>query len=603
MPIQFPLSTLTLCRYLILFWLLVTSVDHAFASVDFPICFAEISSGAHGTTGGRDNEGNPVDDITKATAITYDLCIHACGRGCAAFSWTMFSPQFSAWLLPWPALVLQFPFGSRLQWDDCVSIILAIGSPCLAVYSLCLGMLNNNWVARRFDNIKYPNKAYAALVLLSLQQTSLRVTSEGGLLASLVVLPDNDEWWKELVERLSYAHTWSITGESHSSRISEYFVQLINPGVTSVLMVVVAYGVTIADAFSTLSTDPNRNGPGFAGVGCIWLWMLPVTVGYLLISPRCDAERITRALNNANKKLAYVASSAAPVKADSVNEMYALSLHPQRGSLYRDQEATAPIYNYDRVFAQALVVEEVAFAFQCATEKANKRIAVNSDPWVVEESGENKSIHPANRTGLADQVKMYCPPYARRSPWGPEVFSRCFKASMAAFALQWCTSGASILVVYATPTVGQYFCLGCRSLAYLLYASVATLIWAILVVSSILSHYATTHPVRGFPDVPHRLAAYVSILLRRFAKILAVCNTVWIVTALLLQFGNFFDRCWCNSNVLVLGKQKSHNVMFLGPDDISAMKTAWIGGVVLGLGGSGLFLTIFALSNDPPLPP
>jgi hypothetical protein len=44
-------------------------------------------------------------------------------------------------------------------------------------------------------------------------------------------------------------------------------------------MVVIAYGVTIGDAFSTISTDPNRNGPGFAGVGCIWLWMLPVTIG------------------------------------------------------------------------------------------------------------------------------------------------------------------------------------------------------------------------------------------------------------------------------------------------------------------------------------
>jgi hypothetical protein len=191
-----------------------------------------------------------------------------------------------------------------------------------------------------------------------------------------------------------------------------------------------------------------------------------------------------------------------------------------------------------------------------------------------------------------------------------------FKASFAALALQWCTSGASLLVVYATPTVGEYFCsclisadrnfflgLGCRSLAYLLYATVATIIWAILVVSSVISHYATTHPVSRSPDVPHRAAAHAAIFLRRFAQLLAVGNTVWIVTALLLQFANFFDRCWCNSNVLVLGESRAHNVMFLGADDIAAMRSAWIGGVVLGVGGSGLFLTVFTLSNNPPLPP
>jgi hypothetical protein len=262
------------------------------------------------------------------------------------------------------------------------------------------------------------------------------------------------------------------------------------------------------------------------------------------------------------------------------------------------------------------VVEEVAYAFQCATEKANKRITVNSESWVNESEPDLHTIDPANRKGSADQVEMYCPPYDRRSPWGAEVFSRMFKASFAALALQWCTSGASLLVVYATPTVGEYFCsclisadrnlflgLGCRSLAYLLYATVATIIWAILVVSSVISHYATTHPVSRSPDVPHRAAAHAAIFLRRFAQLLAVGNTVWIVTALLLQFANFFDRCWCNSNVLVLGESRAHNVMFLGADDIAAMRSAWIGGVVLGVGGSGLFLTVFTLSNNPPLPP
>jgi hypothetical protein len=190
----------------------ITSVS---ASVDFNQCFAEIKNGSYGMTGGTDNQGNPVPDITTATSITYELCIRACGKGGGAFSWSAFSQQFSAWLLPWLALLSQLPFGSRYKWDNLMSVILALGSPCLAAYSLALTVLNTKWVASRFANSKYPNSLHAIIILSSLQQTPLKVTTEGSLLASLVVLPENDAWWRELAEWLDYAdiHTWTIAGE------------------------------------------------------------------------------------------------------------------------------------------------------------------------------------------------------------------------------------------------------------------------------------------------------------------------------------------------------------------------------------------------------
>ncbi|KAJ6559107.1 hypothetical protein DFH09DRAFT_1161926 [Mycena vulgaris] len=565
-------------RYLILVWALAASAVSA--SVDFNKCFAEIRNGSYGTIGGTNNQGDPIPNITEATSITYDLCIRACGTGGGAFSWSAFSQQFSAWLLPWLALLSQFPFGSKYRWDNLVSVILALGSPCLAAYSLSLAVLNNKWVARRFANTKYPNAGHAALILSSLQQIPLKVTTGGSLLASLVVLPENDPWWKELAERLddADAHTWSIAA------------------VTSVAWVIIAYALTIIDAFSTISTDPNSNGQGLSGVGSIWLWMLPITIGYLQLSPRCDAERVTKALNRANK-IAYVASSNAAVNVDTVSDVRAISVHPYRGALYRDQDATAPIYNYARFLPFVQIVEEFASAFRYAAENARKRTAVNFEPW---EPDDGNTIHPANRKGSTTQVEAYCsvPDHvrrSRRSHWGPDVFSRFAIASIAALALQWSTTGASVLIVYFTPTVG----LGCRSGAYLLYGAVATLIWAILVVSSILSHYATTHP--EYPDLSHRAAAHLAVFLRRFAKVLATCNAAWIIAAFLLQFGNFYDRCYCNSDVLGLGK-RAHNVMVLEASDITSMKAAWIGGVVLAVVVSGLFLGFINVFIDPPLP-
>ncbi|KAJ7784477.1 hypothetical protein B0H16DRAFT_1492644 [Mycena metata] len=456
-----------------------------------------------------------------------------------------------------------------------MSVILALGSPCLAAYSLTLTVLNSKWLAQQFANIRYPNGRYAALVLSSLQQTPVMVTTEGGLLASLVVLPENDSWWTELVERLDYAdtHTWSIAG------------------VTSVAWVLIAYALTIVDAFSTISTDPNQNGQGLSGVGSIWLWMLPLTIAYLQISPRCDADRVTAALTRAND-ISFVAGPNGAVKANSVNEMRALSFHPYRGSLYSDQESTAPIYAYSRFFSFILVVEEFASAFHYATENSRNRRPV--DPNARWEPGDGKTIDPANRTGTAEQVEAYCaaPAYVRRSHWGRNALSRFLVASLAALALQWSSTGASVLIVYFTPTVGKSF-------AYLLYGAMATLIWWLLVLSSVTGHYATAYP--EFPEFSHRAAAGSSVFLRRVAKFLATLNAAWIITAFLLQFGNFYDRCFCNSDVLGLGKM-AHNVMVLEGSDISAMKAAWIGGVVLGVVVSSLFLGFINLFIDPPLP-
>ncbi|KAJ7175940.1 hypothetical protein C8R46DRAFT_1080123 [Mycena filopes] len=556
---------------------LIASADTVFASVDFNQCFADIRNGLHGTAGGTDNQGNPVPDVRNATSITYALCLSACGGGGGAFSWSAFSQQFSAWLLPWLALLSQFPFGSRYKWDNLMSVILALGSPCLAAYSLTLTVLNNKSLARRFANIEYPNGHYAAVILSSLQQTPILVMTEGSLLASLIVLPENDLWWTELVDRLDYAdtHTWSIAG------------------VTSVAWVIIAYALTIIDAFSTISTDPNSNGQGLSGVGSIWLWMLPLTIAYLQISPRCDAERVTTALNRANDIPFVAGPNGEAVKANTVNEMRALSFHHYRGSLYSDQESTAPIYAYSRFFSFNSVVEEFVFAFKYATQKAKDRKPV--DPTATWEPGDSKAIDPANRRGTAQQVEEYCaaPAYVRRSHWGPDVLSRFIIASAAALALQWSTTGASALIVYFTPTVG----LGCRSVAYLLYGGVATLVWWMLVLSSVTGHYATSYP--EFPDLSHRVAAMGSVVLRRVAKLLATLNSAWIITAFLLQFGNFYDRCYCNSDVLGLGKM-AHNVMLLEGSDISAMRAAWIGGIVLGISVSILFLGFINLFIDPP---
>jgi hypothetical protein len=45
--------------------------------------------------------------------LTYDQCLVKCGTGLGDINWGVFSQTFSAWLLPWIALMFQIPFGAE----------------------------------------------------------------------------------------------------------------------------------------------------------------------------------------------------------------------------------------------------------------------------------------------------------------------------------------------------------------------------------------------------------------------------------------------------------------------------------------------------------
>ncbi|KAF7291640.1 hypothetical protein HMN09_01255200 [Mycena chlorophos] len=547
----------------------------AHASVDFAKCFNETLSGVNGLDGLTDNRGNPVSNLSQATAMTYAACVANCGGGSSEFSWSSFSQQLGIWLLPWVALFSQFPFGCRKRLDNLVSVVLALGSPCLAAYSLALTALNTQWIGDRFDAIRYPNKQWAAVILSSLQQMPLRLNPEGDL-PSLVVLSDNDVWWEKLEDNLSYAdlHTWSIASA------------------TSIAWVIAAYALTVIDVFTT-GYDPSN---GLAGVGSVWLWMIPVSVGYLQLSPRCDAERVPKALRDADH-LIFVASPAGTVSAHSVTEERAFSIEwdSQNRALYADIEATAPIYNYARFLSFAHLVDEVASAFEAAAKKARQRIPVSGTEW---EAGDGKNIHPKNRGGSPDEVERYCaqPVYVRRSHWGTQVLSRFLLASAAGLFLQWGTAGGALTISYFTPTVA----LGCRAASYMIYGSAATLVWIILVMSSFLAHYAISPTRDRIPrTTSQRVAEWLSIFLRRTGKILATLNAAWIIVFYMLNFASFFNSCWCEAAVIGLGRRRAHIDMVLSRAEIGNMNAAWAGGIIFAVTASGMYWGFLSVNRKP----
>ncbi|KAF7368962.1 hypothetical protein MVEN_00222500 [Mycena venus] len=501
-------------------------------AVSFDQCIVDVRSGIWGNVGGTDNYGNPVSNISNATSITYELCILACGAGPEPFVWNIFSQQFSAWLLPFLALVAQLPFGATDKLDNVVSVLLSVGSPTLAAYSLALTVLNGHWIARRFSRFSPP----------------VKIETREGVLASLVVLPENDKWWTDVVEWLDYTHTFTISS------------------IASILWVTIAFLFTVIDSFTGTIEEETLNANG-QGVGSVYLWLLPVVIGWLQVGPKCDSTRLHRAIDRANHE-AYVADSDG--KSILANEAptshRAISLWKHRGSVHRDEQASPPVYNYARFFGWVQAVEEVYRVFEAASARAEEHDSVDPlVPWVLEEKGSRVS----------------------RSHWGPNVFSRFFVSSLLALCLTWATVGSAVIVVWFTPTRG----LGCRSGAYLLYGALSTVVWMMLVTSSALAHYSTqvAHDVEGqlVYTTSTRIAGKLSIILRRLGK-----------------GHRRLQRRLDRTRVSVLGLGRfAYDVIQLVDADISTMKTAWIGGVALAGGSSVLFVVFVNIFMNPPLPP
>ena len=554
--------------------------------------------------GKTDNHGNLLPPSTSnATAITYDLCVSQCGRGQEPFKWKIFSQQFSAWLLPWLALLSQLPFGANDKPDNLESMLLTLGSPTLATYSLALTVLNGRWIAKLFSTYRYSNVKHAVRILSSLQQSPLRVDTDDMLLASLIMLPQNDKWWEELVVWLEYTHTWSISAA------------------TSVAWVIIAYAFTIIDYFSqgvqnTLKTDGQP-------LGFLWLWLLPIVVGWLQLSPKCDSIRLHQAVDRANS-IAYVANpTSRPIKASNFSRKHAINIaRSELDETRLDEHSAPPIYNYARFlpWVKAVIVVSDAFGIICERDHHHDDPVVPGTEWRDRNSEGGDTL-----TGL--QVENYSLPrpgsvyHRRRHIWGLDssALSRMFIASSLAIILQWGTTGAAIIIVWFSPSIGEHIVtyhplsgtelslfllgLGCRAMSYIVYGGLSTLVWMILLMSSILTYYSTnthTHSFQGhfILELQARVARRLSIFLRRLGKLLAGINAVWIISTGLLQCSSVYDRCYCNSAVMGLGK-RAYYVILLVPGDVGGVRTAWICGSVLATGAAMIFAGFVALFIDP----
>ncbi|KAJ7257662.1 hypothetical protein C8J57DRAFT_1721033 [Mycena rebaudengoi] len=550
-----------LTRHLLLFLVLYVLVPSVRA--DCLAKFLALRGGGQPVAGGTDRLGNSVE-IVNATAMTYHLCVKTCGSGPSFRAWNIFSQRFSTWLLPFLALVSQLPFNGNNRRENSMAVLLNVGSPTLAAYSVILMALNNNWIVHRFSHISYPNARNAARILSTLHQVPLTVIVEEALLSSPVVLPENDQWWSVFILWLEVngGHTWTFVN------------------IASIGWVVIAFSLTVIDTFTINNTAPPLNSNGLA-VAFAWLWLLPVIISWLQVGRKADSFTLHRAFQNANSSVYAASANGRSVPVDSVSNSHAIAVARYPHSRRTDEHAPSPINNYARIFSWTLAADRVYVVFREASRRAEKLEPMNPNGvWI--KGDRDIQIRPENRRGSLDQVTAYTEDTSQQNSadWIYSAVFRIAVSSVLALILTWGTIGAAMLIQYFTPTKG-------KSGSYLIYAVLSTLAWILLVISSGLTSMIPEH---GIP-ARQRTVINLGTTLRRMGKVLAAMNAVWIVLVCVFQFIGLYDTCWCTSSAFSL-RSRAYSVTILTPADISGLWTPVVGGTILASGSVFLFVGI-----------
>ena len=161
----------------------------------------------------------------------------------------------------------------------------------------------------------------------------------------------------------------------------------------------------------------------------------------------------------------------------------------------------------------------------------------------------------------------------------------------------------------------------------MIYGVTSTLVWILLLSSSVLSYYAH-HLVDGqHPQTPSAAGENIEMVerahlnagtdepsvrirtpfiarvanwLRWIGKFLAIFNAIGVVTNSIFQFVGVYDNCYCDSSVYRWGSL-AFNVIMPTQGDISLAQSAWGGALALGLTCCAFFVgTIYVIRDSLP---
>ena len=183
------------------------------------------------------------------------------------------------------------PFETKDKPTNFIALLLALGSPSLVAYSLSLTILNTRRINQKFRQIKEESQILhrplqikamkaARFILIEMQHVPIRVhNGRRREIAQLIVHPDNWAWWCSLRQKLlTTKRKWTYS----------LYAQ--------VGWVCISQLLAIIDFFTSASSDSSI-GIGLA-INSLWLWMIPIVLGWVYVGNQNHAESVKAALTD-----------------------------------------------------------------------------------------------------------------------------------------------------------------------------------------------------------------------------------------------------------------------------------------------------------------
>jgi hypothetical protein len=371
----------------------------------------------------------------------------------------------------------------------------------------------------------------------------------------------------------------------------------------------------VVDSFADFNNFMAVSGDTGYSILSVWSHLVPLVVGWLQVGSQPEANHLRDALEEANSKL-YVQMPSKPTLASDVPGRRVRAIEYAKHDIHRlhgDERRSVPIFNYARVFVWSRQADFIRRLYQNASGKADMHVPVNGGDWDVNDPSQNE-------TGNVNQVVQYClgdnlaPPtpddqgslsigvaerHVALPLWAPGVFERVSIAAVLGIGLQWGTigtlfgsfslnftlstaiPGAAILIQYETPPVG----LGCRSLTFVIYGAISTIVFLSLFLASILSHCARARP----KSHSRTILGFSASVLRRTGKFIGVANGLALTAVCLMMLAGAYDNCFCLANVFAGPRVADKIIEFTDVISISSVYKFCISGTVIAVSSSVLY--------------
>ena len=390
----------------------------------------------------RDHNGRPTDEFVDAWGISYEACNNLCAAKSDFVDWDGFTNHLITWLFPCLSLAAYLLFQGSSVWKNLQVLLLAIGSPVLIIYSVTVTIFNAYSIKKAFRKVEEENRCLDRPPQIKLIKSARRLLMAsqsipiGSLntfqndLAELVVNPENWRWW---------------------AVVAEQFTTMME-GLTSSLVGTFAFLLwTLCIFILEISTSDELDanlGTGF-GITGLWLWLVPVTLGWSIVVGASFPKGIS---GREHDKI----ESQSPESFERTLKDSGLVLEPRTVpesyggfSVIGSESEAGPVFNYARVWSHMRTSYHVIEAFRNFTHRQEQKIRTdgkqpwNNNDWEANLGGNQEQM--LKYISANDKDSLYLPLHSKFSPG---VLTNCMKAAVIALTLGWATTGGSLLITY-----------------------------------------------------------------------------------------------------------------------------------------------------------